>query len=163
MTYYQYTDIEVDQNLVLKNENKVFYSYLLKSGISSRGLSKALVLPEKHSFYYDDSEIKAYSIVVNLKKLNDIKQLENFLYSLYHSSKANTYFCGCFIQNKRPDKISGNHKIRKYVRALTLLIDSLTVRLLSEHDVKSLLDAHQFNVINMKEIQGVTYFYSKKR
>jgi len=50
MTYYQYADIEVDQNLALKNENKDFYSYLLKSGISSRVLSKALVLPEKHSF-----------------------------------------------------------------------------------------------------------------
>jgi len=157
-------DLETDQSemhLLLRNGSKDFYNYLSRLNMMQHSNS-ILVLPDKQHFYYDITEIQQFDTIINIKKLNYIKKLDHFIYSLYCVVKKDSYFCGCFMNNKTPMNISGNHKWMKFVRALLLIFDSIMARLLSEKDIYALFKAHDFEIVDMKEIHGVTYFYAKK-
>ena len=39
--------------------------------------------------------------LINLKELNQIKQLKDFLHSMFHILPPNCNFIGCFVNNKK--------------------------------------------------------------
>lgn len=163
MNNYFETEIQnISHTIFKQQEHKDFYKYLCELHLVSKSSNHVLILPSNNHFYYEKEEIEDYKTVVNLKKLNYIKKLDNFLYSLYHTINKDAIFCGCFINNKHIKSDLAKFRYAKLFESFLLIIDSIMFRLLSEKDVCSFLKIHNFEVLNLKEIKGVTYFYAKK-
>ena len=58
-----------------------------------------VVLSSLHHYYYDADEMTNVKTIINLKELNQIKQLKDFLHSIYHILPPNCNFIGCFVNN----------------------------------------------------------------
>lgn len=155
-------DVEIKQQVFLEEESKDFYNYLTRLHMVDR-LDNMLVLPARTHFFYIHEELKGFEGVINLTKLNYIKKLNRFMDELFHILDKDRIFCGCFINNKYTSETkTSNHRMSKFMKALMLVIEGRMTKLLSERDVKNLLTKNGFEIVNMKEIRGVTYFYAKK-
>ena len=154
-------------------ENFVKYIELL-------GLEKdpnLVVLSSLHHFYYDAEEMIDVKTVINLKELNQIKQLKDFLHSIYHILPPKCNFIGCFVNNKKQsgfvlntspsdsyykrnsDAIeNGIVSSSPFLNMLFNMIDSKTNKYMSERSVSLLLGEYGFKVLDMTEMDGLTYF-----
>jgi hypothetical protein len=148
------------------------------------GLTKdpnLLVLSSLHHYYYDAEEMINVKTVVNLKELNQIKQIKDFLYSFFHILPPDCIFIGCFIDNKKQgsfilsDNTYDYHCKRNseaiengiashspFLNRIYSMIDLKTNKYMSERSVSILLEDHGFRVLDMTEINDVTYFSAQK-
>jgi hypothetical protein len=156
-----------------------FYKYVDSRGLSND--SSLIVLSSTHHYYYDYNEMNNAKTVVNLKELNQIKEIKSLFHSHLHFLPHRCNFVGCFVNNKKIDRytlrknLTGRENIRysddmelgivsrfRFINMLYSMMDSKTNNYLSEESVVSMLRVHGFKVINMKEINGLTYFHSQK-
>ena len=75
-----------------------FFSYLKKTGLTRE--PNLVFLSAKHHYYCDDNELKNARILVNLKRLNLIKHLDMFLFTLIRILPQDANFIGCFSEKK---------------------------------------------------------------
>jgi hypothetical protein len=130
-----------------------FFNYLDWHGLANE--PNLLVLPSRSHFYYDNNELKSVTTLVNLKKLNLIKQLDSFLHSVYHVLSPKTNFVGCFSDWKTQKGMGLPSRMYKgFINFLDSRIDIDVDR----KTVSRLLESHGFKVIDMTEINGLTYF-----
>jgi hypothetical protein len=144
------------------------------------GLAKdpnLVVLSSIHHFYYDVDEMKDVKTVVNLKELNQIKRLDRFLHSMSHTLPPKSNFIGCFIDNKKQNGFAlrensssfnsqrnseavENNILSKIplLNKIYSMMDARTNKYMSRRNVKFLLENHGFKVIDMTELDGLTYF-----
>jgi hypothetical protein len=167
----------VDKLITEGGEN--FYNYFTSLGLSKD--SNLIVLSSKHHYYYDFEEMNKAKIIVNLKELNQIKEIKGLLHSHLHFLHENCNFIGRFINNSKIERytlskiISSKEKTRNsddvelgiisrfpFINMLYSLMDSKTNTYLSEKTVALMLGVHGFKVIDMKEVNGVTFFHSRK-
>jgi hypothetical protein len=156
-----------------------FYNY-----VDSRGLSKdasLIVLSSSHHYYYDFEEINNAKTVVYLKELNRIKEIKSLLYSHLHFLPEKCNFVGCFVNNRKKERYAvrkdstSNEKIKNrddielgivsrfpFINMLYSIMDSKTDAYMSESSVTLMLSVHGFKVMEMKEVNGLTYFHSQK-
>lgn len=137
-----------------------FFLYLRSLNLSNE--TGILVLPPDQHYYYDGKELKSVRILINLKKLNLIKHLDVFLNSLVRILPQNADFIGCFSDNE-PVKEKGfqfSLPSRLFSRFINFL-DSRTDHILNKKEVSELLERNGFETVDMKEMQGLTYFYCK--
>jgi len=156
-----------------------FYNYVDSRGLSND--SSLIVLSSTHHYYYDYNEMNNAKTVVNLKELNLIKEIKSLFHSHLHFLPYSCNFVGCFVNNKKIDRYTlrknhtGRENIRnsdnmelgivsrfRFINMLYSMMDSKTNNYLSEESVVSMLRVHGFRVINMKEVNGLTYFHSQK-
>lgn len=152
--------------------------------IEWRGLAKdqnLVVLSSQHHYYYDAEEMKNVSTVINLKELNQIKHIKNFLHSIFHILPHRSNFIGCFVDNKKINGYilrngpSSVHDRRSYnevengivsripfINMLFSFMDSKTNKYMSQRSVSLLLEGHGFKVMDMTELNGLTYFHAQK-
>lgn len=156
-----------------------FYNY-----VDSRGLSKdpsLIVLSSSHHYYYDYEEMNSAKTVINLKELNRIKEIKSLLHSHLHFLPHSCNFVGCFVNNRKIER----YTLRKYltsgeiirnsddvelgivsrfpfINRLYSLMDSKTYKFLSEKSVTLMLGVHGFKIMDMKEVNGLTFFHSRK-
>jgi hypothetical protein len=121
--------------------------------------------------------MKNVKTVVNLKELNKFKEIKGFLHSIFHILPAKSNFIGCFIDNEKQNIFalrdsSSEHDLKRnsddvengivsripFLNMIYSMMDSRTNRFLSRANVTLLLQNHGFKVINMTEINGLTYF-----
>jgi hypothetical protein len=177
-----YFDLAVETEAIDKliTEGGVnFYNY-----VASRGLLKdtsLIVLSSSHHYFYDNEEMNNAKTVVNLKELNTIKEIKSLLYSHLHFLSKNCNFVGCFVNNRKIERYTlrkytvAGEKIRNsdnvelgivsrfpFINMLYSLMDSRTNNYLSVEDVALMLGVHGFKVIDMKEVNGLTFFHSRK-
>jgi hypothetical protein len=148
--------------------------------IEQLGLDKdpnMIVLSSLHHYYYDAEEMTNINTIINLKELNQIKQLKDFLHSVFHMLPPNCNLIGCFVNNKKQNGfvLSSNHSDPYYKRnsdaiengivssspllnMLYNMIDSKTNKYMSERSVSLLLGEHGFKLIDLTEFDGLTYF-----
>jgi hypothetical protein len=141
-------------NIMTSENSSDFYKYIVKLGIVKKD-PKLLILSSKHHFYYEIDEMKNIKTVINLKQLNDIDSLNDFL-KLINDLQKNTILCGCFT----------NYKFfwsKKYYEMFLALIDLKMKRLISESNARSLLIAQNYKILDMKEINQITYFEAIKK
>jgi hypothetical protein len=119
--------------------------------------------------------------IVNLKELNQVKEIRSLLYSHLHFLPEKCSFIGRFVNNRKVERytlrniVSSKEKIRNsdnvelgivsrfpFINMLYSLMDSKTNTYLSEKSVALMLGVHGFKVIDMKEVNGVTFFHSRK-
>lgn len=132
-----------------------FHQYLDWIGLSKE--PDLMVLSSMHHYYYDHNDMKGIKALVNLKKLNQIRHLESFLHTLYRILNSDSYFVGCFKTAGQGISISSG----KLFNGLINIIDSRTDRYMTKKGAVKLLEEHGFKVIDMREINGTTYFWAQ--
>ena len=141
----------IDNHVTEVDEN--FLTYLNYHGLANE--NNVLVLSSNKHYYYDYDELKEVTTLINLKKLNLVKHLDDFLGTLRDGLSPKTNFIGCFSDRKAQKEVSMTSRF--YKRFLNFL-DS---RIDFEIDRKSFsrqLESHGFRIIDMTEIDGLTYF-----
>jgi hypothetical protein len=139
--------------------------------------SNLIVLSSSHHYYYDADEMINVKTIVNITELNQIKQLKEFLHSIFRILPPKCTFIGCFVNNKKQDSFVLNSSPTDFyykrnsdaiengivsrspiLNMIYNMIDSKTNKYLSERSVSLLLKEHGFKLMNMTEIDGLTYF-----
>jgi hypothetical protein len=137
-----------------------FYSYLKKLGLNRE--PNLMVLSSRHHYYYDESDLKNIRTLVNIKKLNLIKSPEAFLNNLIRILPRDAYFIGCFYDSKNSRKNGKSFfQPSKLFNRFVNLLDSRTDRSMNSVEVTKMLESHGFKMIDMTEIDGITYFNAK--
>ena len=116
------------------------------------GLAKdrdLILLPSKHHYFYEAEELMKVQTVVNLKELNLIKKVREFMNSIFHTLPHGCNFVGFFSENKELNRFYS-------------LIDPKNQNSLSKHSTYSLLREYGFMVKDMTKINNHTYFHSQK-
>jgi hypothetical protein len=105
--------------------------------------------------------MKSVRILVNLKKLNRIRNLDMFLNSLVHILPSDASFIGYFSDDKtdKNNPFQFSWLLRGFNRFENLL-DPGTDKLMDKDEVSEVLKKNGFNVVDMTEMNGHTYFYS---
>lgn len=156
-----------------------FFNY-----VDSRGLSEdpsLIVLSSDHHYYYDCEEMNNARTVVNLKELNRIKEIRSFLHSHLHFLPRRCNFLGCFVNNRKIERytlrinLTAGKKVRNsddvelgivsrfpFINMLYSVMDLKTDAYMSENSVTQMLRVHGFKIMEMKEVNGLTYFHSQK-
>jgi hypothetical protein len=169
----------VESNPVLKTlrseGNDNFAKYIEYLGLAKD--PDLLVLSSLHHYYYDAEEMINVKTVINQKELNQIKQLKEFLHSFYQILPHKSNLVGCFVNNRKEggftlntspgdpyykrnsDAIeNGIASSSPFLNMIYNMIDSKTNKYMSERSVRDLLTEKGFRVLDMTEIDGITYF-----
>lgn len=137
-----------------------FFRFLRSVGMSDG--HNLVVLSSKDSYSCDKQELKTARIIINLKKLNLIKHLDLFLNSLVRILPPNTSFIGYF-SDEEIEKGNGFNP-GNLIRLLNRIVDlmcSRTNHSMNRNEVMELLEKNGFKTLNMKEMNGFTYFISQ--
>jgi hypothetical protein len=130
-----------------------FFNYLEGHGLANE--DNMLVLSSRHHYYYDPNELQSITTLINVKKLNLIKHLDSFLQSIVHVLSPESNFIGCFSDWKTQSGIGITSRMYKgFINFLDAKIDVD----FDKKDVSRLLESHGFKVVDMTEINGLTYF-----
>jgi hypothetical protein len=154
-------------------------NYLNQVGLTSE--SPLLVIPSNRHFFYDKEDVKGVRTIVNLKQLNHIREMREFLNAISGLMANQSSFIGCFVDNKSQNGFSDKYsalpgqvseKAEAYengiesripfINRMYSFIDSRTNRYLTRKSVKNILAECGLQVIGMTELNGLTYFYSQK-
>jgi hypothetical protein len=137
-----------------------FFRYLISLGLSRE--TNLIVLSSKDHYSYDEKDLKNVRILINLKKLNLIKHLDMFLDSLVRILPPNTNFIGYFSEK---NTMKGNgfrfNRVLRVFNRLNNFLDSNTDHIMNKNEVTELLERNGFKTIDMKEMNGLTYFISQ--
>ncbi len=130
-----------------------FINYLRWHGLANE--PNMLVLSSKLHYYYDHEELKNVTTLINMKKLNLIKHLDEFFSSIYSIMPPQANFIGCFSDRRTHNGETISSRIyKKFINFLDSKIDTD----IDKKDVSKLLRSHGFNIVDMTEINGLTYF-----
>jgi hypothetical protein len=133
---------EVDEN---------FMNYLSWHGLANE--DKLLILSSKLHYYYDYDELREVTTLISLKKLNLVKHLDDFLQSVYGGLSPKANFIGCFADRKSEKSITARY-YKRFINFLDARIDTE----IDGRDISRLFESHGFKVVDMTEINGLTYF-----
>lgn len=133
-----------------------FFHYLNSLGLENE--SNLLVLPSSKHYYYDNSDLKDVTTLINLKELNQIDHLDSFLNTVFDVLSPKTNFIGCFY-DKKTQKGTGLSS-RIYKRFINFL-DSRVDNEIDQRDVSILLESQGYKILDMTEINGKTYFLTQ--
>jgi len=138
----------------LKDEGgENFYEYLDWLGMTDE--SDIIVLPLTQHYYYDYDDLKAVNTLVNLRRLNLIKNLDGFIGSLKDMLKPGASFIGCFADSKS-ERYTGIPS--KMYKGILNIIDSKTDSDLDLESVSRRLEKNGFRLLDMTEFSDLTYF-----
>ena len=135
---------------------KNFFRYLKSFNLFKE--PELLILSPNIHFYYDENDLKGVRTFIILKKLNLIKDLDTFLHTVCNILPENVNFVGCFSDSQTVD---GNGFLSGLSARFNNFLDSRTDHNMDKKDVSDLLGKHGFKIIDMTEMNGLTFFYSQ--
>jgi hypothetical protein len=157
-----------------------FFNYLEQQGLV--GETGMLVIPSNRHFFYDAEDMRKIKTVVSLKQLNHIREMKDFIKTIADLLPQSSNFIGCFIDNKaqsgfsdKYDNLPGQELEKSeayengiesripFINRMYSFIDSRTNRYLTRRSVKNLLEECGFQVVEMTNLHGMTYFYTQKK
>jgi hypothetical protein len=133
-----------------------FFFYINGLGLANE--SNMMVLSSRHNYYYDYNDLKGVTTLINMKRLNQIKHLNSFLNIVSKALPPRSNFIGCFSdwRSQKQKRIELPTKMYKgYAAGTVIEID--------KNDVSGLLESYRLKVIDMTEINGLTYFRTENR
>jgi hypothetical protein len=156
-----------------------FYNYLDWLGLAKD--PDFLIITSSHHYYFENEDLKAIKTVVNLRQLNNIKKIKDFLYAIYHVLPQKCYFIGSFTDNENQNSIfssskKSRHRIAgrvaktnrgleqwsSFLNMVYNIIDSKTNRYMTERTVRLLLEDTGLKILDITEFNGLTYFCTQK-
>jgi hypothetical protein len=154
-------------------------TYLNRMGLA--GEAQILVIPSTRHYFYDAEDLRGIKTVINLKQLNHVREIREFLRKISEMLPYNSSFVGCFIDNKSQtgfsDKYSNlpkqlSEKAEAYengiesripfINRMYSFIDAKTNRYLTKKTVSHLLEECSLQLVGMTELNGLTYFCTRK-
>ena len=137
-----------------------FFRFLKSLGMS--GEQRLIVLSSKYNYSCNENELKDVRVIINLKKLNFIKHLDLFLNSLVRTLPPDTRFIGYFSDEKDTDG-EGFYPFSfwRFLNRLYGFFSSGTNHLMNRNEVTELLEKNGFKTLNMRRMNGFTYFISQ--
>lgn len=159
---------------------KIYWDFLEWMGLSDE--PNFIILSPNNHYYYDNDELKDVKVLLNLKHLNHIKQVKDFLYSVNKALAYKSYFTGSFIDRKHQYSFFSNsaypantahegvdpveNGISSRIPLLNMIYDLMDSRTnnrnLTKKTVTMLLEVTGFKVLDMTEIDGITCFCAQK-
>ena len=140
-----------------------------------------IVLSSRHHYFYNNEEMENVRTVVNLKLLNQVRNLELLIDTIYKLIKPAAFFVGSFAEegNRYNGKVNisfgvnGNtskeeaieHGIISRIPILNHIynfFDSRTNRYMTRQEVITIFSLHGFDIVDMTEMNGLVYFCAKK-
>jgi hypothetical protein len=159
--------------------SEAFTNYLKKLHLEND--PDTLVLSSSSHYYYESEELKKVKTLVNLKQLNHITQLNEFLNSVFCILPPESYLIGCFSDNKNQyrffsdshkpqNKISGQFDLVEngissripFLNMIYSIMDTRTNRYMTKSTVMLHLEEAELKVLDMTEINGLTFFCAQK-
>jgi len=141
-----------------------------------------LVIPSTRHYFYDAEDMKGIKTVVNLKPLNHVREIRDFLRRLAEMLPGDCTFVGCFTDNKSQNGFSDKYgnlprhlsdKAEAYengiesripfINRMYSFIDMKTNRYLTARTVYMLLEESNLQLVTMTEKNGLTYFHARRR
>ena len=120
-----------------------------------------MALSSSHHYYYDFNDLKSIKTLINLKKLNNVKHLESFLSIVSHILPQKANFIGYFKNDTGNRTVFSFYQTTKLFDGLVNYLDSKTYRSLTKEGVSRLLEQNKLEVIDITDINGLTYFCSR--
>jgi hypothetical protein len=158
---------------------KSFFHYLNWLGLAKN--PNLVVLSPTHHYYYEAEDLKEIKILVNLKQLNDIKQLMDFFSTIFRILPLGSYFIGCFFDKKDQNGFlqdsfkllskteegvalneNRNDSRITFLNRIFSKIDFGTKRHLNNGIVTILLEEALLKVLDMTKLNGLTFFCAQK-
>lgn len=118
-------------------------------------------LSSTHHYYYDFNDFKNVKTLVNLKKLNNIKSLGSFLQTVVGILPQKANFIGYFKNDTGNRSFFSIYQSAKLFNGLVNYFDSKTEMSLTKKDVSRLLEERKLKVVDITDINGMSYFYSQ--
>ncbi len=136
-----------------------------------------VILSSIHHYYYDMEEMKNVKTLVNLKELNHIREINDFLRLIAQILPPKSFFIGCFIDNRKQNSFFSKRSSSKalsqkkseavsngiiskipILNMIYSIMDLKTYRYMSAKNVTALLESSGFKVMDMTDLEGLTYF-----
>lgn len=137
-----------------------FFRYLRCAGLTrAQGL---IILSSHEGASWGRMDLRRAGTLISLRRLDLIKHLEMFLSSLVQLLPPDTTFVGCFAQHNQA-------KRGEYHEGHTGLFSRFSFNgtsgcvALSRDRVSSILERSGLVVMDMREMNGLTYFHSRKK
>lgn len=136
-----------------------FFRYLTWIGLAKE--PNLMVLSSMHHYYYDHNDLIGIRTLINLKKLNKVKHLESFLHTLFRILPSKANFIGCFkSSSQNVSGVSLSYSAR-FFNGIINIFDSKTETSLSKKGLTKILEENSFKVIDITDINGMTYFWAQ--
>jgi hypothetical protein len=165
-------------DILISEGGESFYNYVEWLGLADE--PDLIVLSSEHHYYYDPEEMNRFKTIINLKELNQIKNIKTFLQSCLNYLPQKSNFVGCFTDNERVNGFelkyrSSSHNKRgmdavengivstfPFVNMIYSLMDSRVYNYMTKMHISQLLGEYGFKVIDMTAVSGLTLFHSQK-
>jgi hypothetical protein len=144
---------------ILSEGGDDFFRYLNWIGLAKE--PNLMVLSSMHHYYYDHNDLLGIRTLINLKKLNQVKHLESFLRTLFRILPSKAYFVGCFKNSSQQVNGLSSSQPVKFFNGLRNVFDTRTERSLSKKGLAKILEENNFKVIDISDINGVSYFWAQ--
>ena len=155
-------------------------SYLDEKGLVND--PSMLVIPSTRHYFYDAEDMKGVKTIVNLKPLNYVREIRDFVRKVAEMLPNDSNFIGCFTDNKLQNGFSDKYgnlprdlseKAEAYengiesripfINRMYSFIDLKTNRYLTRRTASILLEESGLQIVGMTERNGLTYFHTRKR
>ena len=120
-----------------------------------------MALSSIHHYFYDSDDLKNIKTLINLKKLNNIKSLGSFLQKVVRILPQEAIFIGYFRNDTGNRSVFSFYQTTKFFSGVVNYFDSRTDRSLTKDDVSRLLEEHKLKIVDITDINGMTYFCSR--
>jgi len=137
-----------------------FSRYLINSEITER--NGMIILRPDNNANISAEELKRVTTLVTLRRLNLVKHLEMFLNSLARLLPPDTNFVGCFSPAKDGDAVTVTAGRHGGLTGWFLHSGGTECHVLNRSKVSEMLERNGLSLISMTEMNGVTYFHSRK-
>jgi hypothetical protein len=163
---------------LIKSGYKLFSDYLEWLGLASD--PSIIVLSPSQHYYYDDEDLKEVKTILNLKQLNHIREVRDFLQTINQMLPSASYFIGSFIDKRNQNGLFSNsaqpekqwkvdpvkNGIASRIPILNIIYEFMDSRTnnrnMTGRSVSLMLESIGMKVVDMTEINGITYFCAQK-
>jgi hypothetical protein len=136
------------------------FRFLIGSGLFS---APGVVILSRHDrATFGNVDLRRATTLITLRRLNMVKHLEMFLSSLSRILPPGTNFVGCFSPAKRENIVAERHGREYNLPRWLLHFGSTDCHSLNRSKVSEMLERNGLSLVSMAEMNGVTYFHSRK-
>ncbi len=137
-----------------------FFRFMRSAGLS--GGPGLIILSSHEGANYGTVDLRRARTLISLRRLDLIKHLEMFISSLVRLLPPDTSFVGCFARHRDTFCETGHSGSRLMLISRLIHHRSAVNGELSCDRVSAILGRCGLEIINMKELNGLTYFHSRK-
>lgn len=156
------------------------FDYLERSGIIYK--PNVLFLSYTRHYLYDAEDLKEVGSILNFRLINRMTHVRHYFHTINRILSDNGYYAGCFLdyKNQRQVILNGSHSMLgriflfffrfinriiprvPLINKVQLLLNQGKTKCITSNELKELLTRSGFQMVDMEEIDGLTYFIARK-